>query len=371
MNHLMVPLTRWCVLLLVAALTPIVVAQQSGVADEQPAVSGSDGENQPADTQNESAPPDEQELQLREPASPLPDDQDDDARTSRQQARDQDDESAEPPQPQAESSQGTRARPETNLGANLTLGDEDRLIVRDVIGGLAGLIGLRQDDVIVSVDGRSIRSPGQFRRFFDNVDNLGAERVPVIVLRDGRRVTLYFDPERWGYVRDRQYERDDYRPGSDAWLGVTLDRRYDDAAVVRNVVPDSPAEAAGVRQGDWIVRVNGRRVSSPSHLTALVSSMQPGQEVEVEVARRVSRTLVATLEGQDRSPARQVLRPLDGQDQYRIDGQEYRFVEPWDRFDTDRDRRGLRDRFGPEERGLRDRLDRDEVPDEPSIFDRP
>jgi membrane-associated protease RseP (regulator of RpoE activity) len=204
------------------------------------------------------------------------------------------------------------------------------------------------------------------------VDNIGAERVPVIVQRDGRRITLFFDPDRWGYARSRRFERDDYRGGGGAWLGVTLDRRYDDAAVVRDVVPDSPAEFAGVRQGDWIVRLNGRRVTSASHLTSLVDSMRPGEEVDVEVARRVTRNLVATLEGQERSQAaREVYRPLDGQGQYRLERPGYRTVEPVERFDPDRDRRGLRDRFGPAERGLRDRLDRDEIPDEPSILGRP
>jgi C-terminal processing protease CtpA/Prc len=262
----------------------------------------------------------------------------------------------------------SRGGADTDIGVTLMTGAEDRLIVQNVTGGIAARLGLRPNDVIVTVGGRRIASPAQFERIFHDVGFVDGRELPVVVFRNGRRVTLYFEPE---IVQYRNRDRDYYRGEQEAWLGVTLNTNYQDYAVVQRVVPNSSADEAGVQPGDWIVRLNGRRVNSPSHLTSLVRSMEPGEELEIQVARRVSRTLMARLDASRPEPPRQALRPsyeefqdFDDadlwQEERRLDG-----PDALEQFQPDLDRRGLRDRIGPGERGLRDRLDRDEVRDEP------
>ena len=255
-------------------------------------------------------------------------------------------------------------RVDPGLGVVLVPRGDDRLFVREVTGGLADIIGLRENDVIVSVAGRAVASPDQFTDLLYSTD---AEQIPIVIIRDGRREALFVRQDMLGF---RMYDEPGGYLAEDAWLGVVLDAQYEDAAVVRRVVPGSPADDAGVRSGDWIVSVNGRRVTSPNHLTQLVNALEPGQRVELDVSRRVSGTLVARLEGQDAYQPRQALRPTydvyePGDVQVR-QRQFYRgeVVEDFD-ADADMDRGVIRDRFGPAERGLRDRLDWDNVPDEP------
>jgi Do/DeqQ family serine protease len=61
----------------------------------------------------------------------------------------------------------------------------------------------------------------------------------------------------------------------------------DDAkGVLVNVVePGSPAERAGVRQGDVITRVEGVEIADPNQLRNRIAAMQPGTEVTLTVIR--------------------------------------------------------------------------------------
>ncbi|TVR52870.1 MAG: DegQ family serine endoprotease [Puniceicoccaceae bacterium] len=57
-------------------------------------------------------------------------------------------------------------------------------------------------------------------------------------------------------------------------------------ALVTSVNPDSPAEEAGVQQGDVIVAVNNRRVESTSDLRLTISQIPPDSVVTLRVIRR-------------------------------------------------------------------------------------
>jgi membrane-associated protease RseP (regulator of RpoE activity) len=79
------------------------------------------------------------------------------------------------------------------------------------------------------------------------------------------------------------------------WLGVTLQSLseglrdgmgYDGEGVLVNRVMDgSPADRAGLRQGDVIVRFNGRSAESPEQLTRLVRDARVGQTVSMTIVR--------------------------------------------------------------------------------------
>ncbi len=56
-------------------------------------------------------------------------------------------------------------------------------------------------------------------------------------------------------------------------------------ALVARVLPDSPAEAAGIQVGDVIVAYRGREVSSSSALPPMVGATAVGSEAEVRVMR--------------------------------------------------------------------------------------
>lgn len=69
-------------------------------------------------------------------------------------------------------------------------------------------------------------------------------------------------------------------------LGLELDGDGGGGGVrVARVVPGSPAEKAGVRAGDRLVRVNGRAVAAPGQARAAVASVRPGDAVALTLRR--------------------------------------------------------------------------------------
>ncbi|GBE05743.1 putative periplasmic serine endoprotease DegP-like precursor [bacterium BMS3Abin10] len=80
------------------------------------------------------------------------------------------------------------------------------------------------------------------------------------------------------------------------WLGVTIQPVSEDiaehfklkeqkGALVAEVVEDSPAEKAGIKRGDVIVRYDGRDVEDPDHLRNMVAATPPDSKVETVVSR--------------------------------------------------------------------------------------
>ncbi len=82
----------------------------------------------------------------------------------------------------------------------------------------------------------------------------------------------------------------------------------DGGAVVSRVVPDSPAEEAGLKAGDVILSLDGKAVASSAELRNRIGLMKPGRKVRLGVVRK-GRTLTvkATL-----GEAKQAETALDG-----------------------------------------------------------
>ncbi len=55
--------------------------------------------------------------------------------------------------------------------------------------------------------------------------------------------------------------------------------------LISKVYEDSPAEKAGLKVGDLILRYDGKKVESPSHLQMMVISTEPGTKVKLEIVR--------------------------------------------------------------------------------------
>ena len=65
---------------------------------------------------------------------------------------------------------------------------------------------------------------------------------------------------------------------------------------VKHVVRGSPADKAGIRDGDEIVRVDNTAVASPNDVTRLVSAHSSGDKIDVVVQRGgATQTISVTL----------------------------------------------------------------------------
>jgi S1-C subfamily serine protease len=73
-------------------------------------------------------------------------------------------------------------------------------------------------------------------------------------------------------------------PANDGWLGIYLDPERDEA-VVGEVIPDSPAERAGLRVGDVLLAVGDKATPTREQFAALVRAAKAGDRVTFSIRR--------------------------------------------------------------------------------------
>lgn len=79
------------------------------------------------------------------------------------------------------------------------------------------------------------------------------------------------------------------------WLGVQMDAGSDIGVTVEHVVRGSPAEKAGVRQGDRLVTVDGTRTTAAAQVTRAVGQHKVGESIAVELERRGTATTITVV----------------------------------------------------------------------------
>ncbi|HVM35494.1 MAG TPA: trypsin-like peptidase domain-containing protein [Actinomycetota bacterium] len=169
---------------------------------------------------------------------------------------------------------------------------------------------------VVSAVNRAVQRPdGTFQTMVQtdapiNPGNSGGALVDrtgrVIGINDAIRTTtggnqgvgfaVPIDVVRW--VADRIINGEPVEP---AMLGVSGGPVPDGraGALVTQVIPGSPADDAGIREGDVITTIDGTFVESMEDLAAVIRSIPPGEEVTLEVERDdATLELTTTLEAQ-------------------------------------------------------------------------
>jgi serine protease Do len=69
------------------------------------------------------------------------------------------------------------------------------------------------------------------------------------------------------------------------WIGVSVEDQKDRGALVQRIEPNSPAEKAGLKEGDVILEFNKESVVGVQQLTRLVRETPVGRTVDVKVLR--------------------------------------------------------------------------------------
>jgi serine protease Do len=146
--------------------------------------------------------------------------------------------------------------------------------------------GLRTGDVIVRYDGEAVRDDNKFRLMVGNTP-IG-KRVPVVVVRAGKElkvdITIGERPE-GDIVASAE------PPRGETWLGLRVDdatkseyrRRYgvdknQGGVVVLEVEEGSPADEAGIREGDVITEVYSHEVGSLEDYVAISKKLKDRKE---------------------------------------------------------------------------------------------
>lgn len=105
------------------------------------------------------------------------------------------------------------------------------------------------------------------------------------------------------------------------WLGVYIQRLTPDmaeslsvpgkkGALVADVTKDGPAEKAGIKSGDVIVKFDGKDVNDEHELPQVVATVKPGRKVEVKVIREgKEKTISVTIGEMEAAPVKRAGSP--------------------------------------------------------------
>jgi regulator of sigma E protease len=115
----------------------------------------------------------------------------------------------------------------------------------------AAKAGIQRGDRIVTVAGRNVDT---WEQFFVGVGTRAGRETDIELIRDGKRMTVKATP-----APQTKFEIGD--------IGVSADSH----PLVGALLPGAPAEKAGLKVGDVILRVDNSAISSPTQLIAAVS----------------------------------------------------------------------------------------------------
>ena len=72
------------------------------------------------------------------------------------------------------------------------------------------------------------------------------------------------------------------RVGPAGYMGIVIGEASRHGVIISEVVPDSPADRAGIEVGSTLVKVGDTRVSETTNLATVIRSLEPGDDVTVE-----------------------------------------------------------------------------------------
>ena len=151
----------------------------------------------------------------------------------------------------------------------------------------ASKAGLQIGDVITAVDGHNVNDAGELQVVIGQKQP--GTKVNLTVMRDGKTMTIPVTLEELGNRDAEGNSSSNDGSGNMRW-GLGLGNLNPDirdqlqaprdlrGALIQQVQPGSPADNAGLQQGDIILEVNRRKVQSASDVQQALSGVPHGQD---------------------------------------------------------------------------------------------
>ncbi len=194
-------------------------------------------------------------------------------------------------------------------------------IINEVIDDSpADLAGLRENDIVIAIDGQKVETADDLTDMIR--DHKRGDEITVKVLRDGKEQEFKVElesasnspePSVWSFKSPKapmapktptfQFFGDD---SPTLYIGVELTtlsdqlRDYfgvvgDNGILVSSVEKDSPADKAGVKAGDVIVKADDDNVENASDLREVIADKNKGEKVSISLVRE-RKPLTVTVE---------------------------------------------------------------------------
>lgn len=188
------------------------------------------------------------------------------------------------------------------------------LINRVIEDAPAHKAGLRRDDIVIAFNGERVTDEGMLRDLIADLDE--GEKVTIAVMRGdekrdfeiviGARDDDDLNFWQWNNKAPRsgffQYPKLKYsnlfrdQAIKLPYLGVKMNNLTDqlgdyfgvrngDGVLITKVLKDSPAEEAGLKAGDVIVKIGDARIEHSSDVSDLISDRKVGDEIELSFIR--------------------------------------------------------------------------------------
>jgi serine protease Do len=157
---------------------------------------------------------------------------------------------------------------------------------------------LLPDDIILQIEGRPILDQYDLMRYVGTFGPDAVIRLTVWRPREAGELTLLTKLGKWPVVDDDAIIATSQR--YPAWRGISVDYpsgrskffgwpfQYKDAVLVTSVAANSPAQIAGLRDGDFIAAVAGTPVRTPAEFEAAVRRSDGDVPLELSDRRRVT-----------------------------------------------------------------------------------
>jgi S1-C subfamily serine protease len=145
--------------------------------------------------------------------------------------------------------------------------------------GPAAEAGVVRGDILLKINDQAIDHPEELQRYLDELD-VGDEVELTVLHGDDERILTATLGEQSGlpYLGLAPCDR-----SLQVGRVIALSNRL--GAVITKVVPDGPADKAGLKEGDLVVAVDGQQVDRENSLTDLIAAHKPGDRVTLEVQR--------------------------------------------------------------------------------------
>ena len=201
-------------------------------------------------------------------------------RNQQNRAQNQRDQSTQAGQQQRQRAGQDQQRMQGDLGVQFQAEGESIVVTDVTAGSVLATAGLQPSDEILAVGGRRFNNARQMQVYLRQQSG----EVPIVIRRNGQRqiINVQMGDAYAGQSSpsDRQQAQDQSRPG----LGVTFDGSRRDTVIIR-VAEQSPAQEAGLREGDVVRAVDGQRHDGPFATALAIHRLRPGQQLTLSVDR--------------------------------------------------------------------------------------